>query len=493
MPSVEMVILRAPRMCRRPSLRPRWQTPSSLTDHPDDPSVGFSTSRIPSTWPEQRGGQRPGTIQDVLRTMMALGLWPSHPYYPTPSAPQTKRKSPGSTAEPRNGPKNLSKRPTSRVIRTPSPNDLVQRTNSTFDLIDIEKAIIRRVEEITARSLNQVEELKKKEEERANRLEEIVRAQQDALKELQTALGETRAEFGQVKAELQVTRAETKEELRTVNSEVRAVRASVENQTLRERRSNPQCYSHQLGLVAFRPSNQISPSSSPHVRSNSVSPGSPASQKDQRPSYPAIELDLTGTDIPKNSPGEIRKTLNRSYGNHESTKSITYRGLTRSYKDENRVRVLFQSAEEVERVRDNQEWVGDISGVRLSVERGYPVKVDGVNKLALFETMESVNLREDAAKVIGKENGASVVRVGWLSKYSGRPYGPAVVYFKTKAEADSMLQKGTLDFGGETAFYLGIRVPRPKPGPMLSVPGNWSPGTRMHEPRKMCQVFRPRA
>lgn len=93
-----------------------------------------------------------------------------------------------------------------------------------------------------------------------------------------------------------------------------------------------------------------------------------------------------------------------------------------------------------------------VPGVRLSVERGYPVKVDGVSKLALFETPESVNLREDAAKMVGKENRASVIRVGWLSKHIGKLYSSAVVYFKTKAEADSALQKGTLDFGGETAF-----------------------------------------
>ncbi|KAK4206212.1 hypothetical protein QBC37DRAFT_393585 [Rhypophila decipiens] len=297
--------------CRRPSLRPRWQTPSSLADG------------------------RP------IRTRK-------------PSAKVLEAQRNLETAQ------ELSKKSANRVIRASSPNDLGQRTNGTLDFIDIGKAIIRKVEEITARSLNQT-----------------------ALDQTRAELREVSAELGQVKAEVQVTRSGTKEEFRTVKSEIHAVRESVEK-----------------SVVGLQTGSYASVAATPNITVTNADSwlSVPATR-----SLPSSLLNVPSNSVSPGSSGEIRKTLDRAYGNHENTKSIMCRGLTRSSKDENRVRVLFQSAEEVERVGANQEWLSDVPGVRLIVEKGYPVKVDGVNKLALFETPESIKLREDVAKMVGKE------------------------------------------------------------------------------------------
>ncbi len=52
-----------------------------------------------------------------------------------------------------------------------------------------------------------------------------------------------------------------------------------------------------------------------------------------------------------------------------------------------------------------------------------------------------------------EENRVNVVRAGWLSKHIGKPYRlVVVVYFKAKGEAEAVLQKDSLDFGGKIAF-----------------------------------------
>jgi len=302
------------------------------------------------------------------------------------------------------------------------------------------------------------EQARKKEEERANRLESVVQEQRSAFEELRQA-------WAKEHSELQLLLEGTRKELQEVKRELQSLRDSVDKTTAsqlgpvrsyasvaagREIPSIIVTDSDSSSLSVPR-TNRSKSSSSSDNRLSSISPDSSVSKRADRLKYPAVDLDLAGSTLAGEKPSAIRKRLEQAFDQHVSTRAIRCAGLTQNATNMEKIRVLFKTAEDADKAKQHQEWMGNFPGARITEGRGFPVKVDGVDKLTLFDRLESTRMKEDAIKIVNEEKGINAISIGWLSRDTAKPRGSAVIRFRSRNEAEAVLQKGILDFSGLTA------------------------------------------
>ena len=60
----------------------------------------------------------------------------------------------------------------------------------------------------------------------------------------------------------------------------------------------------------------------------------------------------------------------------------------------------------------------------------------------------STEITKEATEAIARGNGVEIQRMRWLSKASDKAYGLVVVFLADHQEAETLLGKGTMDFGG---------------------------------------------
>lgn len=144
-----------------------------------------------------------------------------------------------------------------------------------------------------------------------------------------------------------------------------------------------------------------------------------------------IELDLTNVEFDITKAGDIRARFHEALKSQETTKNSKCWGLTRSPSEPTKVRFLFCCERDEEEVRANTGWLDNaFRGARMRGPQWYPVKVDDINKTAVFNE-ERTALRTDAHWVVGEENRVGVMQARWLSRASGRLYGSAVLQHPT--------------------------------------------------------------
>lgn len=105
---------------------------------------------------------------------------------------------------------------------------------------------------------------------------------------------------------------------------------------------------------------------------------------------------------------------------------------------------MLSQPEEEEKVRDHQ--------ARLRRKVMHPVKLSRVNKLALFDSLDTEKPKDNAAMIIGEENGIKIKSIWRLGRRNESLYRSVVVYLVDKSEGEVMLQRRMIDVGGETAF-----------------------------------------
>jgi len=81
----------------------------------------------------------------------------------------------------------------------------------------------------------------------------------------------------------------------------------------------------------------------------------------------------------------------------------------------------------------------------------YPIKVDGVNRLAVLD--ERGDIRAGALEAIRIENETTIAKIVWLSKkHISRAYGSIAVYVSKSGDARRLLNGGFFHAGRESGY-----------------------------------------
>src|SRR5690349_15859776 len=162
---------------------------------------------------------------------------------------------------------------------------------------------------------------------------------------------------------------------------------------------------------------------SPITQICSINPSSSASEQDTTSSaYVVIDFSGTGSStIATEKPGAVRKRIDDALQSQEATKEIKCWGISRNPRDGHKFKVFFKDEASVQTLRENEGWLTNhFRGARLQAEQWYPVRVDSVYKGAILKDMQLNEVKEEAAQMVGEENGVQVHKIQWLSKPSGQ-------------------------------------------------------------------------
>ncbi|EWZ28420.1 hypothetical protein FOZG_17905 [Fusarium oxysporum Fo47] len=88
-------------------------------------------------------------------------------------------------------------------------------------------------------------------------------------------------------------------------------------------------------------------------------------------------------------------------------------------------------------------------GARVLRDQLYPIKVDSMNRTAVFD--QELNVLPRAMETLSHENGDQIAKVAWLSrKVSPKTYGSMVVYLTKNNDAKRLLQEHYFLAAGES-------------------------------------------
>jgi hypothetical protein len=161
----------------------------------------------------------------------------------------------------------------------------------------------------------------------------------------------------------------------------------------------------------------------------------------------------------------VRKHIDDALAEHEPTKEIQCRGISRSPKDPNKFKLIFGNEWQAQTVRQNQEWLQSrFPGAKLQAEKWYPVRADAVCKLSVLDNPLSATIKPEIVSQIADENGVTIRKLQWLSKPDAeKAYGSMIVYLASRDDAVKLVREGMMDVDGETSF---IRPSERRPGPV---------------------------
>lgn len=122
-----------------------------------------------------------------------------------------------------------------------------------------------------------------------------------------------------------------------------------------------------------------------------------------------------------------------------------------------RINVVFASAADATRARNRVEWLGAaMPNARVLSEPWYPVKCDMVAKRAVLDDTapDGRTLRQEVCAEFARDNAMvgldfTAMKASWLSRLDPRKAnGSMVIWLKSKAAAEWLLQTGQALFGG---------------------------------------------
>jgi len=245
------------------------------------------------------------------------------------------------------------------------------------------------------------------------------------------------------------------------HNETRIAKLETQNQTLLDmmtKSANEQVKMTQSwAQVAARApapptSSPTPPGSSPSLPNGPMNPHSSVSQT-SLVSRSAIILDLARTTDRTSDFPQLKDKINAALRKHEATKEVRCTGLQRRAGGEDQVKITLASEEAARQARQNEQWLREprFHEARILGEQWYPIKVDRVNRSAISPN-STTEITQDATEAIAQENGVRIQRIRWLSKASDKTYGSVVVFLADHQEAEALLAKGMMDFGGEMAY-----------------------------------------
>lgn len=164
---------------------------------------------------------------------------------------------------------------------------------------------------------------------------------------------------------------------------------------------------------------------------------------------PSIKINLrTATMETKQlltDPTLTKTTINNELSKDQNTKQVQVEGVKST--PGNSLKVFVNSEEDARVLQQNQAWLEKLQGARLGQEPWYPIKIDDVRKIDVFENGE---LREDFKDMFQQENEAQAQRISWLS--GPKPYGSMIAYLSKASDASRLLHRKMVQIRGEVSF-----------------------------------------
>lgn len=244
-------------------------------------------------------------------------------------------------------------------------------------------------------------------------------------------------------------------------SETRIAALEIQNQTLMEmlkKGADEQVKTTQnwtqvaAGAPAPPDSSPTPPGSRPSLSSGPLQPRSSAAQTSVL-SQSAIILDLSRSNDRTTDFPQLKEKINAALNKHEATKGVQCIGLQRRVGGEDQVKITFTSEEAAKKARQHDQWLQEprFNETRMLGEQWYPIKADRVNRSTISPN-STAEITQEAMNTTAQENGVEIKRMRWLSTPSNKTYGSVVVYLADHQEAEMLLAKGRMDFGGEMAY-----------------------------------------
>ena len=245
------------------------------------------------------------------------------------------------------------------------------------------------------------------------------------------------------------------------HNETRIAKLETQNQTLLDmmkKNANEQVKITQswAQVAARAPSPPTSsptpPRSSPSLPSGPMNPHSSVSQSSML-SRSAIILDLSRTGNRANDFAQLKERINEVLSKQDATKEVRCTGLQRRVGGEDQVKITFATEEAARQARQHDQWLQEprFQEARVLGEQWYPIKVDRVNRSTISPNFSN-DITKEAMEAVAQENGVKIQRMRWLGKPSDKTYGSVVVFLADHHEAEMLLGKGMMDFGGEMAY-----------------------------------------
>ena len=181
-------------------------------------------------------------------------------------------------------------------------------------------------------------------------------------------------------------------------------------------------------------------------------PGPQASN--QKRTSPHLVVDLTegGPSLNERPVKDIRMHIQASIKSTDSTKSVKIQAMSKDNRQDHRyfLFVATQVEENLLRIHTDEWLLKALPKARIQATTFYPVRVDSVNASAVLDSSTGRILAKAATGISEENDGLAIGRIGWLSQ-PGKKYGSMVLYLKDKSQVNTLLAKGFLDVGGESA------------------------------------------
>jgi hypothetical protein len=183
----------------------------------------------------------------------------------------------------------------------------------------------------------------------------------------------------------------------------------------------------------------------------------PSSSASQSTSAPCIYIDLTeakDVDYGTEKPGKIRKRIEDALTTHETTKDLKCTGISRNPRNPTKFKIFFGNKQHARTAQQDHTWLHNIiPEAKFQSEKWYPVRVDSVNKSAVFHNPSSTVIKDETMRQLEAENGITIKRIHWLSKPDlDKTHGSMAVYLANSEEAERVLHKGLMDIDGEASY-----------------------------------------
>jgi hypothetical protein len=124
--------------------------------------------------------------------------------------------------------------------------------------------------------------------------------------------------------------------------------------------------------------------------------------------------------------------------------------VTRDGRNTNRLRIIGRNEEEIQKIKTILE-TRKAPGARVLRDQLYPIKVDSMNRMAVFD--QEFKILPGAIEALNQENEVQIAKVAWLSrKVNPKTYGSMVVYLTKNNDAKRLLQEHYFLVSGESAY-----------------------------------------
>ncbi|KAF5258403.1 hypothetical protein FOXYS1_11029, partial [Fusarium oxysporum] len=150
------------------------------------------------------------------------------------------------------------------------------------------------------------------------------------------------------------------------------------------------------------------------------------------------------------TPTMIRKTVEQEMRQSSDQPHWRCVAVTRDGRNASRLRIIDRNEEEIQKIKTILE-TRKAPGARVLRDQLYPIKVDSMNRMAVFD--QEFNIIPGAIEALNQENEVQIAKVAWLSrKVNPKSYGSMVVYLTKSSDAKRLLQEHYFLVAGESAY-----------------------------------------